>query len=132
MRPMLAVRLFGPTRRWRDFRRAIVDSGADDTIFPADAATLIVAILAPASGHSVQWRGTAYPLRFARIELELAADGLVYRWPAVAAFSSAPLPYPLLGNTAFLEYFDATFFGADHMLAIEPNASYPGSIVPTT
>jgi hypothetical protein len=126
LRPMVAVRLIGPAGRWRDFRRAIIDSGADDTLFPADAATLIGASLMPGLGHSVLWRGPSYPLRFGRVELEVSGGGLVYRWPAIVGFCSAPLTYPLLGNTAFLEFFNATFQGADHVLELDPNSAFPG------
>lgn len=118
--------VIGPSGRWRDFRRAIVDSGADDTLFPADAANLIGASLMPGLGHSVLWRGTSYPLRFGRVELELSSSGIVYRWPAIVGFCSAPLPYPLLGSTGFLQYFNATFHGADQVLELDPIVSFPG------
>ena len=128
-RPQLAVRLFGPGGRWRDFRSALVDTGADDTIFPADAATLIGAALLPGTGHAVQWRGATYSLRFAQVELQIGAGVVTFRWPAVVAFCAAPVPYPLLGNSGFLEFFDATFSGADHILELAPTASFPGTEV---
>jgi hypothetical protein len=132
LRPMVAMRIIGPIGRWRDFRRAIVDSGADDTLFPADAATLIGASLLSSTGHSVLWQVTTYPLRFGRVELELSGGGLLDRWSAIVGFCSAPLSYPLLGNTGFLEYFNAVFHGADHVLELDPILAFPGLIQPTS
>ena len=72
-----------------------------------DAATLVGAKLLPATGHALFWRGTKFPLRFAPVELELATTARVVRWPAIIAFTSAPIDYPLLGMCGFFQFFDA-------------------------
>jgi len=126
-RPLIPVTIIGPTGLKRHFGRALLDTGADDTVFPLDTVAWIAATLRPDTGHRVRWRGQAHPLRFGDVQLELAAGGSVWRWPAVVAFSPAPLAYPLLGNCGCLQFFDARFRGADLMVDLETNSAYPGT-----
>jgi hypothetical protein len=126
-RPFIPVRIFGPGGRSRFFPHSVLDTGADDTVFPGAAATVIGATLLTTSAHQLRWRGSSYPMRFARIELQLSTRGFACRWPAIVSFSSAPLPYPLLGITGCLEFFDATFRGDDHVVELVVNRSFPGT-----
>ena len=127
-RPLVPVRIFGPTQRLRYFPRAVLDPGADDTIFPLDLAALLGVVLKADAAHALRWRGQPYALRFGDVELELADDsGSVCRWPAVVGFSAAPLRYPILGNAGCLCFFDALFRGADQFMELETNRSYPGT-----
>jgi len=123
---LVPVTVRGPAGQ-RNFSRAVVDSGADDTVFPLDVLGRIGAIPRPDTGHRIRWRGTLYPLRFADTELVLADLATTYRWPAVVAFTPAPLTYPILGTCGCLEFFDARFLGADHSLEIETHWQYPGT-----
>jgi hypothetical protein len=67
-------------------------------------------------------------LRFGDVELELS-DGIeVCRWPAVIAFSQAPIHYTILGLGCTLQYFDATFFGDDRLVQPEVNRSFTGMV----
>lgn len=81
----------------------------------------------PDTGHIVRWRGTAYPLRFADVELELSQDGDTWRWPTCVGFTNAPLPYVLLGYFGFLEFMDATFLGDQRIIKLDTNTAYPGT-----
>ncbi|TMQ34592.1 MAG: hypothetical protein E6K70_06850 [Planctomycetota bacterium] len=56
-RPLVPVTLLGPTGRRRFFPRALLDPGADDTVFPLAIAGLIGVALRPDSGHALRWRG---------------------------------------------------------------------------
>jgi hypothetical protein len=106
--------------------RALVDPGADDTILPFDIAKVLGLTLLPSTSHAMRWRGQRFGLRFGVVELELTDDsGDSIRWPATVAFTAANVRYPLLGMAGCLEFLDATFFGKDHMLELEPNASFP-------
>jgi hypothetical protein len=59
------------------------------------------------------------------VTLELADDeGNALAWPAVVAFTNAPIPYPLLGVCGCLEFFDANFRGSDRLVELENNASF--------
>ena len=128
LRPLLPIRLFGPTGRFHRYRPAVADTGSVDSLFPSLAATVLRVNLQPTTSQSTNWRGSQFPLRFGRVEMELSSATEIYRWSAVVGFTSAPLPYPLLGLTGFFEYFDATFRGADHELELTPVRTFPGSI----
>jgi hypothetical protein len=127
-RPLVPVRIAGPTGRRRFFSRAVLDPGADDTVFPLAMASVLGVILRVPTGHGLRWRGQAYPLQFGDVELELS-DGLeTCRWSAVIAFSQAPIRYPILGLSGTLEYFDATFLGDDRLIRLEVNRSFAGTV----
>ena len=125
-RPLVPVAIHGPRGRWL-FTRAVLDTGSDDTIFPLSSIHWIGAALRPDSGHRIRWRGQLHPLRFADIELELDDGSGKCRWPAIVAFSPAPMTYPLLGLAGCLEFFDARFHSADRLAELETNRVYPGS-----
>jgi hypothetical protein len=123
---MIPVRIIGPTGLYMPFGRALVDPGADDTVFPLDVTSFLGVHLLPATGHGMRWRGQAFPLRFGRVELEVTDDtGASLRWAATVAFSSAPLRYPLLGVCGCLEYLNAHFLREDRILELEPAPSCP-------
>jgi hypothetical protein len=80
----------------------------------------------PATNHSLRWRGDRYPMRYGRVVIELTDDeGNVLAWPAIVAFSRAPLRYPLLGICGCLEYLDVKFLGAERVVELQRNASFP-------
>ena len=73
-RPLVPVRIANPVMgRWRRFGRAVLDSGAGDTVFPLAHAQALGIVLLPRSGrgHTIHWHGTAYQTEFGEIELEL-------------------------------------------------------------
>lgn len=125
-RPLVPVRIFGPTQRKCWFPRALIDTGADDTIFPMHAATLAGVRLRPPAASVVRWHGQAYPIQFGDVELELRDGRTALRWPAIIAFSVAPLRYPLLGQRGCLQYLDATFLGDAQLVELVANRSLPG------
>ena len=104
-RPLVPVTIFGPTGHSRHYLRAVVDPGSDDTVFPLVTAQRIGAVLRPDTGHRVRWRGRLHSLRFGDVELVLDDGAGGWRWPAVVAFSPAPIPYPILGTA--LQFMDA-------------------------
>ena len=113
------------------FGKALVDPGADDTIFPFDVASLLGAPLLPATNHSMRWQGQRFALRYGAVSLELEDDnGSLIRWPTIVGFTSAAIRYPLLGVAGCLEYFDVTFLGAGQQMEIEPNSTFPGAVQP--
>jgi hypothetical protein len=127
-RPFAPVTIAGPTGVSRYFKRALVDPGADDTVFPLDIVPRLQVVLQPDGGHKLRWRGQLYPLRYGEVDLQLDEGGVAYRWTAVVCFSNAPIPYRILGYAGCLEFFNVTFRGADRLTEIEPNQSYTGTI----
>jgi hypothetical protein len=133
LRPLVPVRVVGPTGSAANLNEVLVDSGSVDTVFPAGIASWIGAqfIAAPPNvDWAVRWRGVRYALQFARVEIELTDHaGASLRWPAIVAFSAAPIPYDgLLGNLGCLSILNATFRGSDEVLELEPNDAFPGIV----
>ncbi len=125
-RPLVPVTVQTSERASVVFGRALVDPGADDTVLPWDATELLAVSLYPATGQSLRWRGQGYALRYGQVTFELAdEEGNVATWTAVAGFTRAPIRYPLLGICGCLEFFDATFRGAQRIVELQTNASFP-------
>ena len=127
-RPFIPVRLIAPdTRGFRDFV-ALLDTGADDTVFPLDVATMLGLSFVPTSrgAGQIRWRGMPYAIQFCAVEIAIEDDNHALQWIATIAFTSAPLPYPLLGQAGFLEFFNQTGRGADRITVLEPTNTFPG------
>jgi hypothetical protein len=130
-RPLIPVTISGPPARSAFFPRALLDSGADDTVFPLDVAAQLGLSLLPATGHAMRWRGQHQPLRYGQVVLELAdAAGNLLRWPAVIAFTPVNLRYPLLGVAGCLEFLDARFLGKLREVELEPTDALPSAASP--
>ena len=127
-RPLIPVAVVGPTGKRRYYPRALLDSGADDSVFPLSATTILGVTLRPESGHGIRWRGQSYALRFGDLTLELDDGIQVFRWSAVIGFSPAPIRYPILGTAGCLQYFDAGFLGDQRVVELATNSSYRGTI----
>jgi hypothetical protein len=126
-RPLIPVTIIGPTGKRRFFPRALLDPGADDTVFSLAIVTMLGVMLRPDGGHGLRWRGQGFSLRFGDITLELCEGSQVWRWPAVIGFSPAPIRHPILGLAGCLQFFDARFRGEDRIIELEINRSFPGT-----
>jgi hypothetical protein len=128
-RPLVPITIIGTGGTSLSFGKALVDPGADDTIFPLDVANLLGVSLLAATGHAMRWQGQRLSLRYAPVELQLVDDqGSYFRWPAVVALTTVAMRYPLLGMAGFLEYFDVKFLGARHEIEFEQNSTFRGII----
>lgn len=124
--PKIPIQVFGPKGETRF--DALVDTGADLTIFPrfnADhvGADLHERNLAHTSGIG---EGNVKLFYAEGIELGLQVDGELYRWSAPVWFSESDESPALLGRKGFLEYFTATFDGDNHILTLKPNKRFSG------
>jgi hypothetical protein len=99
----------------------------DDTVFPIAIVRTLGVTLRPDVGEKLRWRGRPYDLRFGDVELSLADNVAIWRWPAAVGCSAAPMPSILLGYRACLEFLDATFRGHDRVVELDANRSYPGT-----
>jgi hypothetical protein len=125
-RPIIQVTLIGPTNL-RHSTLAVLDTGSDECLFPISFLSFIASTPHPDTKHSVTWRGNTYPFLYSDIAV-LLTDGVgTYRWPATVAFTPAPVRFCLLGIAGCLEYFDARFRGADRIVELEANWTYPGT-----
>jgi hypothetical protein len=123
--PLIHISLVGPTAA-RPIR-GILDTAADDTVFPDYVAARIgVDLTGAPTGSSSGVGGISVPLRFAPIKLRLAGGGEFREWPAWVGFTSLPLRYPMLGFAGFLQFFTATFHGDLEEVELAVNNLYPG------
>lgn len=108
--------------------RALVDTGADNTILPESAARALGVPLTRATGPAAQaFGGQEIALSYADVELELVHSDAQIRWFAHIYFRDGEEDEEsaLLGQQGFLEYFTAVFHGDECVLDLEPNPSLP-------
>ena len=128
-RPVIPIRLTGPGGDLRLF--ALVDTGADETLFPRWAAEQIEVPVDESKpldivgigGHRV----SALP---GHVEFELTDDQQVYQWPSVVRFASWPesqTQLAILGHAGCLNFFTTIFDGHARAIDITPNSTFPGS-----
>jgi hypothetical protein len=109
---------------------AILDTAADDTVFPEELAGKIGIDLTNAPTGMAEGVGsTAVPVKYVQVTLRLtdAAGRERREWPAWVGFTSAPLPYPLLGFAGCLQFFTATSRGDLEEVEPTANSLYPGT-----
>jgi hypothetical protein len=75
--------------------------------------------------RAIRWRKQRHEVEFHTVELELAEGANFLRWRTRVGFTAAPLAYALLGQRGCLEYFDATFRGADQIVELGSNRTLP-------
>ena len=122
-RPFVSVRIKGPTAA-RRLKSALLDTGSQDTLFPAELAAPLGIILG-GERRAIRWRGQRHEVEFHIVELELADGANVLCWRGRVGFTAAPLAYALLGQRGCLEYFDTKFRGADQIVELESNRALP-------
>jgi hypothetical protein len=125
-RPIVPVSITGPMdTRARD---ALLDSAADDTIFPERlAADIGIDLRNTPRGVGRGVGMAAVPVRFAQVVLRLADGKETREWSAVVAFTSAQLYRPLLGFAGCLQFFAANFRGDLEAVELIANSLYPGT-----
>ena len=111
------------------FDRALVDIGADMTLFSLDTASDLGLDLtgAPMTRQATA-NGGRFLVRFAELELTLAASVFHYvRWRAVVGF--AAIPRAVLGYRGGLEFFTFTSDTTNMRFALRPNQRMPAAEV---
>lgn len=125
-RPYINVTIIGPGGT--AYQKALLDSGADDTVFPEPIATTIGIDLSNAPwGTVIGMGGGSGLLRFAQVTLRIAVRQERREWRAWVGFTTAPLQNALLGFAGFLQYFTATFHGDREEVELTVNGLYPGT-----
>jgi hypothetical protein len=121
------IRIRGPASS-RRLKSALLDTGSQDTLFPAALAEPLGVVLG-GEQQAIHWRGQRHSVEFHDVELELSQGKIVCRWQARVGFTEAPRSYSLLGQHGCLQYFDVKFLGADQVVEIEPNRRFVGSVL---
>jgi hypothetical protein len=126
LRPEIPLRVYGPAGHVDVL--ALVDSGSDSSIFPLSVATnLGIATTVGKGPGATAFGGQRIALTFADVLLEISqVNGASIRWRARLCFADfADEKAVILGHEGFLDYFTATFLGADCVLDLEPNDDLP-------
>lgn len=109
-------------------REALLDNGADDTVFPEAVAHKLGLDLTHApAGEAGGVGGQTFPVRYAQVTIRVAQGQEMREWPAWVGFTSARLNRPLLGFAGFLQFFTATHYGDQEQVELTVNALYPGT-----
>jgi hypothetical protein len=125
-RPIIGVTMIGPTdSRARD---AVLDTAADDTVFPEELAVKIGLNLsnAPAGGGAGIGMGSV-PLRYAEVTLRITDGSEQREWTAWIGFTPVRLVYPSLGFAGFLQFFTTIFLGDREEVELTVNSLYRGT-----
>jgi hypothetical protein len=127
-RPLVAIEVRGPSGG-RSLT-ATIDSGSDDTLFPAYLAPRLGIDLAHApTGEAGAVGGTPIPYHYARATLRLSDGYDECEWEAIVGFVAAPMRWAILGCAGVLEYFDLQLLGSRREALLIPNPSFPGRLV---
>ena len=107
-----------------------IDSGSDDTLFPAYLAPRLGIDLTNAPvGEAGTIGGPSVPYRYAKARLRLSDGYEECEWEAVVGFVTIPMRWAVLGHASALQYFDLQLLGFQREVALVPNLSFPGSYV---
>jgi hypothetical protein len=104
----------------------LVDTGADDVVFPQHLAAKIGVDLSVAQpGSSLVVGGNALPVLFAPVILLMDNGKERFRWRAVVGFAPLTTQYGLFGIAGGLQYFRMTLDIEDRELHLTPKPSLP-------
>lgn len=129
LRPTIEVEVHGPSGRRT--MNALVDTGADLTIFPLSLAQQLGIDVSPSDEPTTtDFSGTVLTLEEGKAEFELnSPEGdETLRWNAVIQFIDFGDPdddTAVLGHVGFLNYFTAVFDGEQASLELIPNGALP-------
>lgn len=102
---------------------ALVDTGADKTIFPWSVAQVVgVDLSKNTSGIATGLGGKELPVALGAVELEVQLSKRIYRWQTEVGFvdfAQSEQEVAVLGHEGFLEHFVATFHGKKRQLDLK-------------
>jgi hypothetical protein len=126
-KPLVPITVMGPTNT--RVIQGLLDTAADDTVFPESLATLLGIDLtnAPEAEASGIAGLPAARLRIVQVTLRLATASEQREWPALVGFTAATMRFPLLGFAGVLQFFHADFRGDREEVELTINSRYPGS-----
>jgi len=127
LRPEVPLRVYGSTGHIDLL--ALVDTGADSSVFPLSIARDLGIETTRGTGPgATAFGGQRIALSFADVVLELSQDDTDIRWLARVHFADFPdgnETAVIVGHEGFLDYFTATFIGAECVLDLQPNDDIP-------
>jgi hypothetical protein len=123
-RPMILLRVFGPDGDDVDY--GLVDTGADDTLFPNRMIARLGVVFNSSDYATIAGIDDSVTIvRYATVDLELLGAGGGYRFSSRVGFHAGHKI--ALGHNGFLEYFAASFNGRNRHLTLTPNGTAKAS-----
>ncbi|MDZ4659588.1 MAG: hypothetical protein SH868_18610 [Bythopirellula sp.] len=126
-RPEAIILVGGPSGT--ESIQALLDTGSDETVFPASLAKLLgVELNYGAMSKASAVGGHEVRLVPGQVTLELSQGDESYRWRSTVAFLETDEPedeVALLGYAGFLEFFQATFDSETYEVTLLANNRFP-------
>jgi hypothetical protein len=125
VRPVISITAIGPTGQ--DSRPILVDSGADDIVFPIDMAARLGVDLTAAAQRQAGGIGThtQVGLLYAPVILEVTDKVETCRWRTIVGFAQTKMRIPLFGIAGGLEHFLTTLNVQGNQLILIPQPTLP-------
>src|SRR5262249_7299887 len=126
-RPFIPLTVCGPAGMEK--RPALVDTGADDVVFPLDVAPKIGISLANLPKGQARGVGATSPaaLFYASVILNLDDGNETARWRAVVGFSPALSRWAVFGIAGGIEFFRTTVDVEVQQIELIANSSLPST-----
>lgn len=118
-RPIIPVRLTGSIGTAVLY--GLLDTGADETILTRAMAELVGIITEPLKTATVMSASGEMTVEYGEVIFEFGRGRGKAQWRAVVGIVDQPWAEAVLGHTAFLRYFDATFFGGKREVRLKRN-----------
>lgn len=105
---------------------ALVDSGADVTLFPQTVAEQLLIDTSLLPRHVVRAAvGGSSEYRICEVVLEIRRKPDVFRWKTAIGFVDRPMSYAILGTRGFFEFFRFDYVAGEHSFEISPSTVLP-------
>lgn len=129
-KPVIGLTMIGPGGQYSV--DALVDSGADDIVFPLHVAPSIGLDLSTALAGQAWGLGGPQPvgLLYAPVILVLSDGMQTCRWRAVTAFTGTRMRFAIFGIAGGLEHFRTTLDVQSREIILLPQPSLPTVAVP--
>jgi hypothetical protein len=129
-KPVISLTVIGPSGQVA--HPTLVDSGADDIVFPIQVAGRIGVDLSAAVAGQAQGLGGSQPvgLLYSPVILLLSDGTQTCRWRAITAFTGTKLHFAILGIAGGLEHFRTTLDVQSREIILLPQPSLPAVTVP--
>lgn len=127
LRPVITIRIIGPKAgaRWD----ALVDTGADETLFPWSLAeTLGIELDHQMTSEAAGISGDRLKIHYGHVDLRVESSQELVSWKTTVGFVDFSSPSDeviILGHGGCLDFFTATFDGENAELDLTPNAYLP-------
>jgi hypothetical protein len=110
----------------------LLDSGADDVVFPTRLAARVGVSLQGSPQAQFLGAGNAQPspVFYAPVILELRRHQASCRWRAIVGFTPAPMRWALFGVAGGLEHFQTTLDFHTREIILVPHPSLPSTADP--